>query len=513
MTRTIGPDNAIAWVQVRLRGGARNLLTTTGAYAGVIALSMTASVQLLPSPPSQVLGGWATGLMVLQAAVLLLFGASRVAAAIRQDITSGIIESHRLMPVAPGQAVAGYMLGATSQAMCLAAANLLLGGYAAVSSGVRWEHWLGANALLMAFAAFIWAVLAFAAFHPRNPIGLAFVIPVAMSVNQGGALSLAPGLVLLAAPLLGNSVFDLTATLGGLTPTYVLSLMAQFVVGAICFTAAARKYRRPDVIGLTPVLAMMLLAVWVGISWLGITQWEALRPRYVRGEWLTPGAQFVTSLFVAMLLALVPVTAAAELNVAWTRRRLLSDPGLGRRPLPDLAVVFLATGVVMLLCDARSMLEGPIPTRAMPAAQLGTGADPGGAFPPSALAFTTAAVLLHLLSASYLRRAMRYYTEKVNGPLFLWLMLTWLGPLLADAVRHHRLERPDLPVFSEISTLSPLGTVIAIWGRRDYPVTTGLMFQAVLTACMFTLHHLSHPERRRLARARAKRDPVAAPAP
>src|SRR5215203_4163271 len=123
MTRTIGPDNAIAWVQVRLRGGPRNLLTTTGTYAGVIGLSMVACVQLLPTPVDQILGGWATAIIVLQAAVLLLFGGSRVAAAIRQDITSGVIESHRLMPIAPAQAVAGYMQGATCQALCLALAN------------------------------------------------------------------------------------------------------------------------------------------------------------------------------------------------------------------------------------------------------------------------------------------------------------------------------------------------------------------------------------------------------
>lgn len=483
MTSTIGADNAIAWVQVRLRGGPRNLLTTTATYAGVIALSMVACVQLLPTPVDRILGGWATAIIVLQAAVLLLFGGSRVAAAIRQDITLGIIESHRLMPVAPGQAVAGYVLGSTSQAMCLASVNLLLGGYAAVASGVRWQDWLGANVLLLAFAAFSWMVLAFAAFHPRNPIGLAFLAPVVLTVNQGGVMSVAPGLVLLAAPLLGNSIFDMTATLGGLRPTYVLSLAAQFLVGAICFTAAARKYRRPDVIGLTPLLGMLLLAVWVGLSWVGMTHWELLRPRYVRDDWVTPETQLLTSLFIAMLLALVPVTAAAEMNVAWVRRRLADDPALGARPVPNMAIVFAATGIVLLLCDARWML--------------------GGTFPASTLAFTAAAVVLHLSSASYLRRALRYYTEKVNGPLFLWLLLTWLGPLLADAVRHRHLGIPERPVLTELSTLSPLGTIIALWGRHDYPVMVGLAFQGVLMLCTVALHHISHPARRMQRRPKA----------
>src|SRR5688572_1161425 len=100
MTRTFGPDNAIAWVQVRLRGGPRNLLTTTLTYAAVVGLAMVGSVQLVPARPGDTLAGWVGGLLGLQVATLLLFGTSRVASAIRLDINTGIIESNRLMPVA-----------------------------------------------------------------------------------------------------------------------------------------------------------------------------------------------------------------------------------------------------------------------------------------------------------------------------------------------------------------------------------------------------------------------------
>jgi hypothetical protein len=274
MTRTFGPDNAIAWVQVRLRGGPRNLLMTTGAYAAVIGLGMIGSVQLLPDRPSQVMSGWALGIMVLQAGVLLLFAPSRVAGAIRSDLTTGIIESHRLMPLLPAQAVVGYILGASSQAVCLAVANLALGCVAAVGAGVSAVHWLGANALLMAFAAFLWVVLALAAFNPRNVGGLLIFLPVAMFMGQGGALGLAPGLAILVTPLLGASVFDMSATLGGVSEGYAMSVAAQVVVGTLCFVAAARKYRRSDVIGFTPTLGLLLLAAWVGMSWVGTLWWD-----------------------------------------------------------------------------------------------------------------------------------------------------------------------------------------------------------------------------------------------
>ena len=69
---------------------------------------------------SGVLMGWTTGLLGLQGAILGLYGCSVVGNAVRRDISAGLLESHRLMPVSAGTAVLGYVTGPTLQAEELA---------------------------------------------------------------------------------------------------------------------------------------------------------------------------------------------------------------------------------------------------------------------------------------------------------------------------------------------------------------------------------------------------------
>ena len=123
---------------------------------------------------------------------------------------------------------------------------------------------------------FFWVAIACAAMHPRNITGLIFILPAAIVVGQGGALGLLPGLTLLITPILGTSIYDRSAGLTMMADAFALSVAGQVVVGALCFAAAARKYRRSDVIGFTPLLGLLLLAAWAGASWAGMTWWEAM---------------------------------------------------------------------------------------------------------------------------------------------------------------------------------------------------------------------------------------------
>jgi hypothetical protein len=484
MTRTFGPDNAIAWVQLRLRGGPRNLLSTTATYAAVIGVVMVGTVHLIPGPPGAALAAWGTGLLVIQAAVLLLFGSSRVASAIRQDLNSGIIESNRLMPVAPSQAVLGYILGSTSQALCVAAANVGLGLIACVASGTRApDRFLLANGLLLAVAAFFWVVIACFALHTRNLVGLLFLLPAAVIFGQGGVLGLLPGLALFATPLLGSSVFDPSAALMAMTNAFALSIATQVVFGALFFAAAARKYRRADVIGFTPLLGLLLLAAWAGASWVGIGYWDTLRPRIFRMNWVEAEGQVLASVIVAMLLALVPVWAAAEQYVEWLRRSLHGDPALDRRPVPNGAVVAAATLVILPMVLA------------------------GGLWlPPAGLCVVAIVVPLHLVTASYLRRTLRFHTQQGTGLLIMFMGFLWVGPLLADLIRHEMLDHYNDPTLTEISCVSPLGALIAAFEGRTAQTTVGLLVQAGVAALAAILYRATHPARR----ARRLRGTVAA---
>jgi hypothetical protein len=107
-------NTAIGWVHFRMRGGARMLLVTTIGYAAVIVAAIglfLAADAGGVGGPAQVMYGWSVGLLVIQTAVLLLYGGSRIGASIRSDLTTRMIESHRLMPVGRVPAVLSYLLG------------------------------------------------------------------------------------------------------------------------------------------------------------------------------------------------------------------------------------------------------------------------------------------------------------------------------------------------------------------------------------------------------------------
>src|SRR4051794_7106594 len=109
-------NNAIAYAHFRLRGGfkASAILTVLAMLALGILIIITVR---LANDGGRTLFGWATGCLAISAAALLLFGSIRISNSIRQDIQSRMIESHRLMPLPPAHAVAGYISGGAAPAM------------------------------------------------------------------------------------------------------------------------------------------------------------------------------------------------------------------------------------------------------------------------------------------------------------------------------------------------------------------------------------------------------------
>src|SRR5579884_3247688 len=97
---TLGPDNAIFYAQFHLRGGWRNTLTVAGAYAVIVGGLVLLSVYIRDPNGRLMFPGalswWIVALLVIQTAALVLYGATRVTAAIRKDVAGHMIESHRL---------------------------------------------------------------------------------------------------------------------------------------------------------------------------------------------------------------------------------------------------------------------------------------------------------------------------------------------------------------------------------------------------------------------------------
>src|SRR5687768_8249163 len=233
----IGLDSAFGWVQVRLRGGWFNLLATAAVYGMALGALMYFPARLLdPKVTATYYGGWVHGLLGLQAAVLLLFAGSRVTAATRLDFSTRMIESHRIMPAGAGSAVLGYLVGATSQGLCLAAVTFVLGLFAAGGAGLPQDRWLWANLVLALFAAFTWVVLAYFALFAKVPFMLLLVPAGAFWLTQGALVTAVPALGVLGSPLIGWSVFSLRV--GGIDFPYGVAALSQLAIGAIFFEAA-----------------------------------------------------------------------------------------------------------------------------------------------------------------------------------------------------------------------------------------------------------------------------------
>src|SRR4051794_31163739 len=178
-------NNPIAWSHFQVRGGWKNHVWSTAGYAFLITAVIGVTHRL--SLGSGVLMGWTTGLLGLQGAILGLYGCSVVGNAVRRDISSGLLESHRLMPVSAGTAVLGYITGPTLQAICLGIANLGIGTITGSIAQVPMDRWYVSNAVVISFVVFLWVCFVYASFVAKNAYTALFGL-VFGSIGSGGAL-------------------------------------------------------------------------------------------------------------------------------------------------------------------------------------------------------------------------------------------------------------------------------------------------------------------------------------
>ena len=465
--------NALAWGQFHLRGGWPRVWGFAGFYAAAVGVLVALEVM----SGNATAGPLKYALTGVQAAILVLFVAARVSAAIRQDLTSHMIESHRLMPMSPAQAVLGYLFGPAAHPLALAAANFAVGLFVSAAGGIPVSIWLTANVVLLEFAAFIAVAMAFGAFSGKGSgaiVWLGFFIGVYSHAVIG---FLMPALNVLATPLAGRTVFNLGETGGDAVAFYAPAFVFHVAFGAIFFAAACRRYRRDDRLAVGTDLGLALLAVWVATSAFAILKWEEYRPAIMARERSMPQVQFIGSLAAAMLLALLPLNGAAFAAADWAGRRALGDPALRRRPVPPLLVATAAAAVCLGLAAV------PVPNRTAWAVAR------------------TAVVLVAFCAASlYALRLLYRRTGSPQLPLVaLWLFLTWVLPPGIDGANWYlSQDRPQ--ALGTVSSFSPLGALIEVWTGRGDMTTPGLISQMALAAALAALFHLTG--RRRLPEAR-----------
>jgi hypothetical protein len=457
--------NPIAWAQFHLRGGWKSFWPTTLGYTALVGAGMLLVVRLSDGTPGA-LGGLKTAFTGLQAGLLVLFICSRVSTAIRQDQTSRMIESHRLMPVSSSQAVLGYFWGPSAQPLALCGANILLGCGLCRAVGTPVGLWLTVNGVLVLFAAFAVTLAAFGAFAGRpGGVAVGWIGMFVGMINFVTIGAILPAVNVLATPLLGSTVFQLGVIGGDAVSTYAPSTLFQGLIAGVCFASACRRYRRDDRPALGWDLGLALLAAWVATSAYGIVFWDQFQPTVVRGRGVSPAAQLVGSAITAMLLALVPLAGSAWLSADWEARRAMRDPTLGRRP-PAPPIIALGAAAITLLLAAATLHKG------------------GSESPLGAVLRTAAVLASFYLATTYALRILVRVTTRLLYPMLTWLMLAWLVPMSVDYLRWWLGGVPSDAALGAPSSFGAVGALLAIWTGDPATSTPGIIFQAILAAVL-----------------------------
>ncbi len=473
----LGPNNAIAWAQFRLRGGWKKSLGFSAGVFALLAMFVIGAAKYDPTQTTRNLFGWCTGLLGLAGAAVVLMAPGRIAAAIRADIKSGLIESHRLMPTTPIDAVAGYVVGAAIGPLIFFAGIYVLGLFCASGAGVPLAQWTFASLVLLAFSTFIWVLAAYVSFASKAGPGLLIIPLFAMPyASAGGLFSLLPGMTVLISPMAGGTIFDLrTAATMALPPTYAMAFAMQALVGGILFFAAARRYRTADAIGLDWALGLMLVIAWTLLSAIGLREWDIYEPRgWGVGGKIELSGRLIATMVTGMILALAPLSASALAMQHWRRHKRLRDPSPMRRPLFPGLVLLAVTIAILLVVYAPPDVPKP-------------------ALGDVALSAITIAISL---AAIYFLCAWLYLgTQNAAIPIIIWIIVFWLVPVFVDLIRFALADYGEADPIGGISACSPIGALIVIWTHRSAPIIAGIVMQLLIMTIPLALRMILRPRR------------------
>jgi len=455
-----GPANAIVYAQFNIQGRWRRLLSVAIGYGVVIG----ALIWLTYVASSPDLRGWVAGMCMLQIVNLLVFGSFRVDSAVRGDVTSRMLESHRLMPATPLGGMLGYIFGAPLQTLLLAAVNFLIGAACCSISHLSLNTWALVNFVLCLFAVFLWSMLAQFAFVARGGflmLLIAGVIIISMSQNSG--LSMLPALAVIVHPLLAqHSVFETLVSSGGSVDltSYFVSFAGQMAIILIAIRVGMRRYQSSTIAGISAWLGLLTLIVWVGLSlaFFNSPDLFAFSRSFFASEpdrysilWMA----FATS----SLLALVPIGSAA-----WTAQlaNRSGDPS-AKRPRFALQEVITTLAAIVIVCG----LLTEVPNLNVPAVSI-VPASPGfpsphvHSIPVEAAVHSIVIVAIFLCSMACLFSWGYLIRQRAWIFVLIWVLITWLGPVISDAI-YRSVTNDNRRQPTIIMGFSPAGALALIW--------------------------------------------------
>ena len=436
------------------------MLTITGCYAAVIG----AVIWVTALAGSGVMEGWVAFLSLLQALDLLLLGGFRVESAVRGDVTSRMLESHRLMPAPPLGSILGYIFGAPLQAFLIAVVNFALGSMCCLLAGRHLDNWAMANGMLFLFAIFIYSMLVQFAFVARGGALLLLIFGfVVIPLAESGVIPVLPVMPVLLAPMLSRvSVFG--QLIGGFgrhgdtTFSYVAALAGQGAIALIAIRVAIRRYLSSTVAGISAMLGLLLLLVGVATTVLAWVWPDSFDYHTFRSE-VDPVAQTVVALCAGALLALVPIASAA-----WTARQQERD---GDRAAPRRLIHLseILTAIAATLLISALMIYPPTASFAL--------------FNRTHVTACTAVIVLNfLLSMAALFSWGYLIRHRAWVYVSIWIMITWLVPVVIDAIYHSMTN--DNTNLGVISSFSPPAALALLWSNSGASVFVGIVGQIAL---------------------------------
>ena len=499
-------DNAISWAQFRLRGGLKNLAITASAYAFAAAFFILLFYQLADQPREKmyVLQGASFMDLIFQSVLLVILGGNIVAGSLRRDITNHLIESHRLMPLSPVQAIVGYLAGGSAQVFAICLVNLGIGAILFMERGIPVQPWLISNALLLGFAVSIWAGMALSAFVSRAIVGLLIAVIVSIAFSGGFIFVVAPGLLTFCSPMHGHTIFDFGVPVE-LTMGTVVALAGQGLFGILCIRGAARKYADASAVSLTLGPALAALGIWGGLSWFGIYDFHELRPSMLEYQSIGWKVLAVGGVATSMLVAMLPVGAVASADAIRAHRRLDGEKNPGH---PGRLWLCLPVAMLFIMMPLTSSYNSSI-IAASPFQNMSqtvyttTRASDGRIYthavtlppmvkpipalktirvltPTSRLDMIAAACAIYLVQIYFFMRLFIPAVRRAGILILAIIVFLWFIPLMCDVVYYgvNNIE-PRLDFFS---LYSPLGTIAQALENPVGHVWLGLAGQAALCA-------------------------------
>jgi hypothetical protein len=454
-------NNSIGWSCLQMSGGWKRIGWICALIAVAAPLLIFGSLQLNSQNSASTLSGWYVMLGILQGGLLGIGVPSRVHAAIKRDRVGKLFESHRLMPVPAGHAVAGYIVGSNLLLLACIGTLFLVGLIVSVPAQQDWRGWIAIHGAAAGLSATVCCFVAFStAWLPKfNPALLGVIL--GPTLGAVSATFLPPLRVLLAPYVTGFA--DLQR--GTVTPDLVISIAAQVLLSAIFFVGACRRYRRDDVPALGFLWGFALLVLWIAMTLIGILATEPLW-RGRRGN-ESESVSYIVAVSLSLLLAIGPIASSASAMLRWRERRATDPHFIEQRPTGLRVATLLVCVAVMSL-----LLAAPKQVGSLTSSVYGVNTS------PIHLWFSGAAIVLFILTIASLAQAAARMRFPALYLIIAWLILTWILPPMLDGVI--TLIRGNFETYPH--ALSAVSTPFAfglIWADQIRQAQIGLGVQAV----------------------------------